>query len=260
MDIPDKRRIEIKKLVTENESITVSNMAKLFNVSEITIRRDLEKLEDEGFLDKVHGGAIIKGLRTEYDPVYLEDLKINREQKQRISKEAVKIIKNGDAIIIEAGTTCLEIVYNLEDKRNLAIFTASVPTAYELWKIALNRNDIEVNISGGLIETRSSSLIGNQVTQFFENINADIAFMSAVAISTEKGVMTTNSQMDADVTRAIAKSAARKILLVDSSKFEKSGYISALPLNIFDEIITDSSISGKYARELKNFGVKIKIV
>ena len=129
MEIPEKRRLEIKKIITENASISVSNLARLFNISEITARRDLEKLEEEGFLDKVHGGAIIRGLRMEYDPVYLEDLKKNKGQKERIAKEAAKIIKNGDAIVLESGTTCLELVYNLEHKRNLVVFTTSVPIA-----------------------------------------------------------------------------------------------------------------------------------
>jgi len=260
MDVPEKRRLEIKKIITENESISVSNLSKLFNVSEITVRRDLQKLEKDGFLDKVHGGAIARSFKTEYDPVYLEDIKLNKDKKESIAKEAVKEINDGDAVIIESGTTCLELVYNLANKRNLAIFTASVPIAYELWKVSLNRNDLEVNICGGLIEAKSNTLIGSQATQFFQNINADIAFIGAVAISIDKGILTTHSQMDADVIRSIANNSKRKILLADSSKFKKRAHISILPLTIFNKIITDSGIDKDIADKIRNLGIELKIV
>ena len=260
MDVPEKRRLEIKKIITENESISVSNLSKLFNVSEITVRRDLQKLEKDGFLDKVHGGAIARSFKTEYDPVYLEDIKLNKDKKESIAKEAVKEINDGDAVIIESGTTCLELVYNLANKRNLAIFAASVPIAYELWKVSLNRNDLEVNICGGLIESKSNTLIGSQATQFFQNINADIAFIGAVAISIDKGILTTHSQMDADVIRSIANNSKRKILLADSSKFKKRAHISILPLTIFTKIITDSGIDKDIADKIRNLGIELKIV
>ena len=260
MDVPEKRRLEIKKIITENESISVSNLSKLFNVSEITVRRDLQKLEKDGFLDKVHGGAIARSFKTEYDPVYLEDIKLNKDKKESIAKEAVKEINDGDAVIIESGTTCLELVYNLANKRNLAIFTASVPIAYELWKVSLNRNDLEVNICGGLIEAKSNTLIGSQATQFFQNINADIAFIGAVAISIDKGILTTHSQMDADVIRSIANNSKRKILLADSSKFKNRAHISILPLTIFNKIITDTGIGKDVADKIINLGIELKIV
>jgi len=260
MDVPEKRRLEIKKIITENESISVSNLSKLFNVSEITVRRDLQKLEKDGFLDKVHGGAIARSFKTEYDPVYLEDIKLNKDKKESIAKEAVKEINDGDAVIIESGTTCLELVYNLANKRNLAIFTASVPIAYELWKVSLNRNDLEVNICGGLIEAKSNTLIGSQATQFFQNINADIAFIGAVAISIDKGILTTHSQMDADVIRSIANNSKRRILLADSSKFKKRAHISILPLTIFNKIITDFGIDKDIADKIRNLGIELKIV
>jgi len=259
MDVPEKRRLEIKKIITRNNSTSVISLAKLFNVSEITVRRDLQKLEKEGFLDKVHGGAIARSFKTEYDPVYLEDIKLNKDKKEDIAKEAVKEINDGDAVIIESGTTCLELVDNLKNKRNLAIFTASVPIAYELWKVSLNRNDLEINICGGLIEAKSNTLIGSQATQFFQNIDADIAFIGAVAISIDKGILTTHSQMDADVIRSIANNSKRKILLADSSKFEKRAHISILPLTIFNKIITDAGIDKNIAEKIRNLGIELKI-
>jgi len=124
----------------------------------------------------------------------------------------------------------------------------------------LTRNDIEVNICGGMIETKSNTLIGSQATHFFKNINAEIAFIGAVAISADKGVITTNSQLDVDVIRAMAENSNKRILLADSSKFYKNAYITALPLNIFDEIITDSDIGTDVKKKINTLGVNLKIV
>src|SRR4030067_1877724 len=100
MDVPEKRRLEIKKIIAKNKSISVISLAKLFNVSEITIRRDLQKLEKDGFLDKVHGGAIARRFKTEYDPVYLEDIKLNKDKKENIAKEEGKEKNDGDCVTL----------------------------------------------------------------------------------------------------------------------------------------------------------------
>ncbi|MCL4377121.1 MAG: DeoR/GlpR family DNA-binding transcription regulator [Actinobacteria bacterium] len=259
MDVPDKRRIEIKKLLLKNNSVSVSNLAKIFNVSELTIRRDLKRLKDEGFLERVHGGAISNKIKAEFSPVFLEDLKQFKEEKQNIAKEAAKRISNGNAIILESGTSCLELVYHLENVRDIFVYTASVPIAYELWKIALNRQDIEVNICGGQVEIKSNTLIGSNAVNFFKDIHVDIAFIGAIAVSLKSGI-TTNSILDAEVTRAIAANSGKIILLSDSSKFGKNSHISIIGLKSINEIITDKGISSEIAEGIRKLGVKLTIV
>lgn len=259
MDVPEKRRIEIKKILGSNQSISVANLSRLFKVSDITIRRDLTKLDEEGSLEKVHGGAIAKTFKEEYHPVYIEDIKQNKGKKERIAGEAAKLISDGSSVILESGTTCLEIVYNLSEKKNLSIFTASVPLAFELWKIALGRTDFEVNICGGLIEAKSNTLVGSSAVQYFNNISADITFMGAVAISVQQGYVTTSSQMDADVTRAIVNNSRRIILVADSSKFSQNAHIRVFPLTDIEAIITDSDIDKKTAGAIKKMGIKLII-
>jgi DeoR/GlpR family transcriptional regulator of sugar metabolism len=260
MGIPEKRRLEIKKILIRDNSVSVTELAKSFRVSEITIRRDLKKLEDEGFLDKVHGGALARSSTLDSFPVYMEDIKKNIKQKDRIARHASTYIKEGQAIIIESGSTCLQLTNYLDKKKDLRIFTASIPLAYELWKQAFDRSDMEVNICGGLVELKSNTLIGSQATDFFKNIHADIAFIGAVAVSLDKGVISTNSQLDADVTRAIAENSSKKILLADSSKFKKNAYITALPLSAFDMVITDRDLEKGFEAGLKNSGIKYQIV
>jgi DeoR family fructose operon transcriptional repressor len=260
MVVPEKRRLEIKEIIKKDKSVSVADLSRSYKVSELTIRRDLKKLEDTGFLEKVHGGAIARGSRLASDPDYMDDMKLNRRQKEKIAEEAARRISDRDIVIIESGTTCQELVHNLELKEDLIIFTASIPIAYELWKRALNRSDMEVNICGGLVELKSNALIGSQATNYFQNISADIAFIGAIAVSVSKGTISTNSQLDADVTRAIAANSRKIILLADSSKFENTGYITTLPLSSFDEIITDKGLDKKTVSSLKKLGIKTTIV
>ena len=239
MDIPEKRRLEIKKMITENGSSTVSALANIFKVSELTIRRDLKKLELEGHLEKVHGGAIFKGTAVDYSPDYLEDIKLFKKEKDKISIEAAKRIKDNDTIIIESGTTCLYLVNNIQKINSLTVFSASVSIAYELWKKSLNFKNLEINICGGLIEKKSNTLIGSQAVNYFNNISADIAFISVVAVSIEKMNIQTDSQLNADVIKSILQCSRKNILLSDSSKFLKNACYAITPLKSSDEIITD---------------------
>ncbi|MBM3705164.1 MAG: DeoR/GlpR transcriptional regulator [Actinobacteria bacterium] len=260
MDIPENRRHKIKKILFEKKSMSIKNLSNLLKISEITIRRDLIKLEDEGFIEKVHGGAMLKNHDAIYDPEYLRDLKQNSQQKESIAKEAVKRIKDGDGIIIETGTTCLQLVYNIENKRNLTIFTTSIPIANELWKTTMHRNDISVNLSGGYIEPKSGSLIGSQALNYFRNINADIAFLSGPAVLINRGVIASNSHPDAEIMTLIINSSKRNILLADSSKFKKTALISVLPLTVFEEIITDSGVENDTVEKIRKLGIKLTLV
>jgi DeoR/GlpR family transcriptional regulator of sugar metabolism len=260
MDVPEKRRIEIKKIINANQSFPVGKLSKLLNVSEITIRRDLQKLSEEGFLEKVHGGAIAKPSKSGFHPVYLEDIKFNKDKKEKIAMEAAKLIRNGNSIIIESGTTCQELIFNLDNKKDIVVFTASVPLAYELWKISFNRDDIEVYICGGLIESKSNTLIGSQAVHFFNNINADIAFIGAIAFSSDLGFVNTTSQLDSDVTRSIINNTGIRVLLADSSKFSKTAHIKVAPLKMFEYVITDSDIDKKAAEKIRSLGVNLMIV
>lgn len=260
MDIPEKRRLEIKKLIAKKGSSTVSTLANIFKVSELTIRRDLDKLELEGYLKKVHGGAIVSDTTVGDNPVYLEDIKLFKKEKEIISIEAAKRIKDYDSIIVEAGTTGHRLVDHMKKINSLTVFTASIPTAYELWKKSLQFKNLEINICGGLIEKKSNTLIGSQAVNYFNKISADISFISPVGISIEKMHILTNSLLDADVTQSIIQCSKKNILLSDSSKFLKNARYAITPLKSFDEIITDSGISSEILRVARKNNIKITVV
>ena len=116
MRIPAKRIIEVKNLIKKEKVVTVEKLSEVFNISPITARRDLERLDSEGFLTKVHGGAIYREA-IEPEPVFSEQVKLQREEKSEIAAEASKRINDGDIVVLESGSTCLAMVKHLKDQR-----------------------------------------------------------------------------------------------------------------------------------------------
>ncbi len=250
--------MEVKNLISHEKVVTVERLSKAFNVSPITARRDLERLDREGFLKKVHGGAVYK-YTIEAEPIFSEQIKLHKEEKSNIAEEASKRINDNDVVILESGSTCLAIVKYLRDKRNIKVSTAGIPIANELWKLSMIKKDIEVSVCGGTVRSNSSIYVGPHAINFFDSINADISFLSPVGISIEKGISTA-TEFDAEIMRAIMRCSKKKILIGDSSKFGKFSYINFAPLNSFDEIITDRSLDRKCYKKIRDTGINIKIV
>ena len=258
MRIPEKRIIDIKNLIRKEKVVTVERISKLFGISPITVRRDLGRLHEEGFINKVHGGAVFKDA-LEPEPVFTRQIKLLQDEKSAIVKEAVKRIKDGDTIILESGSTCLAMIRYLIDKKNIKVSTAGIPVANELWKLSMVKRDMEVSVCGGILRPDASTLIGPYAIEYFRSINADIAFLSAVGISSDKGVSTA-TQFDAELMRTIMKSAKKAILISDSTKFGKYSYVNVAPLRDFHEIITDKGLDDKIYVELKKKGINVTLV
>jgi DeoR family transcriptional regulator of aga operon/DeoR family myo-inositol catabolism operon transcriptional repressor len=256
--IPEKRIIEVKDLIKREKVVTVERLTEAFGISPITARRDLERLDKEGFLSKVHGGAIYKDA-IEPEPVFSEQVKIHRKEKSGIAAEAAKRINDGDIVVLESGSTCLAMVEHLGDKKDIKVSTAGIPLANELWKLSMTKKDIQVSICGGQIRPDSSIFVGPHAIDFFNSINADIAFISPVGISLDKGISTA-TELDAELMKAIMGCAHKKLLICDSTKFGKYSYINIAPITDFTEIITDKGLDKKYYKKIKDMGISIKLV
>ena len=256
--MPKRRRMEIISIIQEKKTVTVKQLAEMYNTSYLTIRRDLEDLEKEGIVKKVHGGAILtKELKSE--PIFDINKEIAKEEKNRIAFEASKRIKDDTAIIIGTGSTCLSVVNYLSDKQNIKVATASMPIAVELWKLAVNKKDIEISVCGGIFSPGSSDFIGPHAINFFHDININTAFIGATALNVKNGISTA-TYFDAEITRAIAKCSKEVILLCSSSKFGMYSYVNVLPLNKISEIITDTGLDEDTVQKIKSIGVRITLV
>jgi len=256
--IPEKRIIEVKDLIKKEKVVTVDRLTEAFDISPITARRDLERLDKEGFLTKVHGGAIYKDA-IEPEPVFSEQVKIHRKEKSGIAAEAAKKISDGDIVVLESGSTCLVMVEYLGSKKDIKVSTAGIPLANELWNLSMSRKDVQVSVCGGQIRPDSSIFVGPHAIAFFKSINADIAFVSPVGVSIDKGISTA-TELDAELMKAIMGCAHKKILICDSTKFGKYSYINVAPLSDFTEIITDRGLNKDYLAGIRKKGIKITLV
>lgn len=258
MRLPEKRIIEMKKFIELEKMVSVEKLSEQFNISPITVRRDLTRLQKEGFLSKVHGGAIYKDSLAP-EPVFSEQLKTRTKEKVRIAKEAAKRITDNDAIILESGTTCLAMVKFLSIYKNLKVSTAGIHIAVELWKSYSNRTDFVISICGGILKPGSDLYTGPHAVSFFNNINVNKAFISAVAVSVDKGI-SASTDYDSELTKAVISSANKVFLISDSSKFGRYSYINVSSLEKIDEIITDNDLPKEILKELKLKGKKVTLV
>ena len=186
MKIPEERLIKLKELFEKEKIMTNEEVLKNFNVSSLTIRRDIIKLEKEGFLKKVHGGAIYNEITEENIieslPNFSKQYKLHKKEKDRIAKEASKRIKDNYSITLESGSTCLGVVKYLKDKNNLKVTTAGIPILIELWKLSLVKKDIDIGVCGGVINSSSSIFTGPHAVSFFNIINTNIVFISGISV------------------------------------------------------------------------------
>ena len=256
--MPERRKLEIKSLIEEEKMVSVSRLSELFGISYLTVRRDLEKLEEEGIIKKVHGGAMLLQ-DFQKEPVFHRQKELFRDEKDRIAKEASNRIKDGNFIIVESGSTVLEIVKYLENKKDLRVITAGMPILVELWGLAERKKDIEIITCGGILRAEVSTFVGSHAVNFFKEINVDTAFVGAMAVSLEKGISTATF-FDAEIFRSIIENATKVILLCDSSKFETKSYINVAPITVVDEIITDMGIDNKLLERIKKLDVNITVV
>jgi len=260
MKLSENRIIKLKNYILSRKTVTVEEIGNKFGISEVTARRDLARLKKEGFIIKVHGGAVLREMgRLETEPVFDDRLSQRKQEKIRIAREASKRIKDGSILIIESGSTCFYLLEFLLERKNLKIATCGIPIANELIRMARIKKDFEINVSGGLVRPESQVYTGPSTVEFFNNINAELCFISALGVSMEKGISTDN-YFDAIVSREIIEASNRVILLCDSSKFDKSSYVKIAPLDKIDEVITDNNVGEESIKQLDNSNTLLTVV
>jgi DeoR/GlpR family transcriptional regulator of sugar metabolism len=253
------RRKQILELVNRKKSVTLDFLSEAFPVSRMTIIRDLEKLENEGLLKRVRGGAVSLAHIVVAPPASVSARALTDEQR-RIAKEAARRVSNGDFLILESGSTCLALAESLYEKDNLKIATASPMIAMRLVEIveAYNRK-FEVIQVGGILNAGKNFVLGPTAIQMFEHINVDIAFMSATAIDPEAGI-TADDVNESAVSKVILERCGRKkIGLIASFKFNKASFYKVADITAFDEIITDMGLDRETERLFAGKGVKMTL-
>lgn len=253
--IPEERRNNIVDFLNKNKTATIENLKDFFNVSEITIRRDLYLLEQKGLIEKVYGGARSKKQLVS-EIIFLKQLNKMVDEKKRIAIECAKRIHDGMTVVIHGGSTCLEIAKNLNNKKNLKIVTCSPSIVSVLWDLSIKKYlGFDIYCPGGKLQISPYFFTGKHSAQFFNNINIDIAFIGVIALNIEEGFMTTKED-EAELLLAIINSSKKIIAPTDHSKFTKSAFIKVGSLKMIDEIITDCGLKD----EIYNKFIKKNII
>ena len=232
-----ERKNEILDKLRAEQRVLVSDLAEYYNVTEETIRRDLDKLEKEGYATKTYGGAIL-GNSTKTDLSYTIRNKTNVDAKNQIAALASRLIEDGDHLMLDDSSTSLYLAKKLKEKKNLTVITNSVELVVELngidgWTIIL---------TGGRLKPDSLALVGDQTQQMLRRYHVDTAVMSCKGIDLEAGV-TDSSEFHAQTKQSMLRCAKKKILILDSSKIDKVSFIDIAPLDAFDIVVTNTAPS-----------------
>jgi DeoR/GlpR family transcriptional regulator of sugar metabolism len=231
----EQRRSQIITLLEQKGSVLVDDLVGQFEVSHVTIRKDLTELEERGLLHRTHGGATYAH-KSLFNPSFGEKINLQQTEKQAIARVALEYIEEGDTVILGAGSTVLTLAHLMKNRfRSLYIITNSVPIAVELvdtrWDILL---------TGGQVRQHSMALIGPAAARNLESYHADKAFIGSTGVSAEMGYTTPNPYMS-EITQAIIKAADGVYALVDSSKLARSTLARFAKLEEVDLLITDEA-------------------
>jgi DeoR/GlpR family transcriptional regulator of sugar metabolism len=247
------RREKIFELIKEDGSAKVVDLARIFKVTEPTIRQDLEKLEKDGLVIKEHGGAFLKNVESHVRTVSLAQQE-NLDKKERIAQKCLEFIEAGDTIILDSGSTTSEIAKKLKGFKNLKVITNALNIALLLGA----EPGIEVIVTGGEFKPPTLSLTGQKAADFFKGINVQKLFLATAGISLKSG-LTYPSISDLVVKKAMIDAAETTFLVADSTKIGKSAFASLGALSLIDYIITDTGIEDKHKEVFRQNEIELII-
>ncbi|MEE0884567.1 MAG: DeoR/GlpR family DNA-binding transcription regulator [Faecalimonas sp.] len=245
----ERRNAILEKLQAERR-VVVSELSILYDVSEETIRRDLEKLENEGYVIKSYGGAVLNENANLDLPFNIRKNK-NVVGKQKIADIISQTIHDGDFIFLDASSTAVAIAKNIKGKKGLTIITNSLEIAIEL----LDVPDCKVISTGGEIVSTAFGLVGHVTDKTIRSYYVDKAIISSKGFDLEKG-FTDSDERHANNKRSMLESARVKILAIDSSKFDRVSFAKIGDLRDVTMIVTDAKPEDKWLKKFAEFNVE----
>lgn len=244
------RKSKIKEMVLEKKSITVSELSKLFSVTEETIRRDLKILEDEGILTRTYGGAYVQdGVQNDISVNIRENLYVS--SKEKISLKCASLINHGDSIFLDSSTTSLFIATKIRDKR-VTVITNSLKVANTL----ADSESIRLILIGGALSSSSMSFLGRSALSSMQAFFVDKAFISCRSVSLEHGVTDSNEQQ-AELRQLAIKRANKVYLVVDYTKTNKTSFTNICSFDEIDTLVIDSKLDNTWHERLEECQVEI---
>ncbi len=248
-----ERRVLLLNKLDLNGQVDVKALSEELMVSEVTIRNDLNKLEEKKILIRTRGGAI-KTDRVANDFHIADKNQRYFEEKRRIGKAAAELIEDGDTIILDSGSSTMEITKHLSRFTHLTIISNAVNIAIALAEM----KNTSVIIPGGILRRNSLSLVGSAAEENFQNYFCDKLFLAVDGINAIHGLSTPNVE-EAHLNKMMIKIAKKIIVVTDSSKFLKRSLAVIAPVSKVDILITDAGITPKDQKEMEDAGVQVII-
>ena len=246
-----ERRKIIMSILQENNSVMVPEMSKKFNVTEETIRRDLEKLEKEGLLKRTYGGAVINENTNVDLPLNIREV-TNIEGKQAIGLKVAEYIEDGDTILLDSSSTALAVASKIKNKRKITVITNSVKIVLEL----ADAKDCRVISTGGTLRENAMSFVGHMAEEVITQYNVDKAVVCCKGVDKVKAV-TESNEMEAEMKKTMIKSADKVMLVVDHTKFDKVAFVKMINFEQVNILFTDEKLSEEWEQLIAGYNIKL---
>ncbi|MDF9840569.1 MULTISPECIES: DeoR/GlpR family DNA-binding transcription regulator [unclassified Paenibacillus] len=250
----EERKRSIVQFVEQRTRASVQELSLQLGVSESTIRRDLKELEEARLLKRTHGGAV--SLQSvNFEAAFPDKADRLLDEKQRIAAKAVQMIQEGDAILLDGGTTTLQIAKALKTFSNLKVITNSIMALNEL----RDCRNIEVSITGGMLRPDTMAFVGPMTERSLEMVRVDKTFLGTNGLDLQEGITTPN-MLEAATKRKMIAVAKQSILLADHSKIGQVSFCKVADLHEIDHCILDSAVQGNFIRGLEAMDVGFTVV
>lgn len=247
----EQRRAEIIELLSKNGSVRVSELSKMYSISEVTVRSDLEYLESQGQLSRVHGGAVGTGkLYANMD--LSERYMTNAASKRALAAAAQELIENNDTIMMNAGTTLAYVLHAIQGKKNISIVTNSIQNALEISSYP----GVSVTLLGGEIDSKYQFTYGNDATSQLSKYHASKCILSVDGISAKDG-LTLYYANEAGIVRGMIESSDEVIVVADSTKLGRSAFSRVGNLEDIDVLVTGKKDSSEEIEALRSMGTEV---
>lgn len=247
------RRAKIIEMLERDGRVNIPVLSHMYKVSDVTIRNDLNQLEQKALLVRTRGGAI-KNQHVSTDIKLSEKATRQFAEKQLIGKKAASLIKNGETIILDSGTTTLEIAKNIFQFENLTVIT----NALNISVLLADAPNIKVIVPGGFLRENSLSLVGPSAEESLRNYYCDKAFLGVDGIGAQYGISTPNFE-EAHLNRVMIEVSKQAIVVTDSSKFSKRSFAFITSIDKIHTIITDTNVPQDAMDLLNSSGVELII-
>lgn len=247
-----KERLNIiNQLVTNNKKVLVSELSDKLDVTEETIRRDLEKLESDGIVTRTYGGAVLNTEPSFEGVNFYKRASINVEEKQKIAIKAMELLKNKATIAADSSSTVIETLKLIRNQKDTVLLTNSTEVLREF-----TQSELTIISTGGIFNKNSLSLQGKMAENMIKRYNVDILLISCKGLDKEKGALDSN-EVEVEFKKVLVQQASEIALLVDHTKFDHNGFVKLVDFKNIDYIVTDKSPNDIWMKFFEKNEIKV---